>query len=95
MFTIKPRHEKSGLEKAIDELLKEMDTYDGDSESYSLLADQLVKLYGLKEIDKPKRISPDTLAIVIGNLAGIAMIVGYERANVVTSKALNFVLKLK
>ena len=42
-----------------------------------------------------RRVSPDTMAIVAGNLLGIALIVGHERMNVVTSKALGFVLKSK
>lgn len=95
MYTEKPTHNKSALEQAIDELLLAMTEITGDSEEYSKMADQLVKLYKLKEIDAPKRISPDTLAIVLGNLAGIICIVGYERANIVTSKALGFVLKLR
>jgi hypothetical protein len=36
-------------------------------------------------------ISNDTLAIVLGNLLGIAMIVEHERASIVTSKALGFI----
>ena len=95
MYTDEPTHNKIGLETAIDDLLKQMSEMKGETEEYSLLADQLVKLYKLKEIDAPKRISPDTLAIVIGNLAGIAFIVAYEKANIVTSKALGFVLKLR
>jgi hypothetical protein len=95
MYTEKPTHNKSALEQAIDDLLLAMQAIEGDSDEYSKMADQLVKLYKLKEIDAPKRISPDTLAIVLGNLAGIMFIVGYERANIVTSKALGFVLKLR
>ena len=95
MFAKRTQTEKSGLEKAIDELHVELNSVMGDSEQYSKIADQLVKLYKLREFDAPKRVSPDTLVIVAGNLLGIAMIVGHERAHVVTSKALSFVMKLK
>lgn len=95
MFTTKRPDEESGLEKAIDEVLREMASRASDSDEYAAMVDQLTKLYKLKEIDIPQRVSPDTLAIVIGNLAGIILIVGYERANVVTSKALSFLLKLR
>lgn len=47
------------------------------------------------EIDKPDRVSKDTLAIIGANLAGIAIIIGYERLNVITSKAIGFVSKLR
>jgi hypothetical protein len=33
--------------------------------------------------------------MIAANLAGIALIVGHERMNVVTSKAIGFVLKLR
>ena len=39
--------------------------------------------------------SGDTLAIVLGNLVGIAVIVGYERGHVMTSKALGSLFKTK
>lgn len=95
MFTIKTQNEDSGLEKAIAEVFREMAQHSGDSEEYAKLADQLTKLYSLKEIDSKRRISPDTLTLVAGNLFGIILIVGHERAHVVTSKALNFVMKLR
>lgn len=46
-----------------------------------------------QEADKPDRVSKDTLAIIAGNIAGIVMIIGYERVNVIASKALSFVMK--
>lgn len=87
--------EPTGLEKAIDSLLNEMAALNGDDAEYAKMADQLEKLYKLKAIDKPEKVSPDTLALIAGNLAGIIMIVGYERANVVTSKALGFIRQLR
>jgi hypothetical protein len=95
MNTWKSKGEGSALDEAINELFLEMAALSGDSEEYAKMADQLSKLYSLKEMDSKKRVSPDTLAIVIGNLLGIVMIVGHERMNVVTSKALNFILKLR
>lgn len=47
------------------------------------------------EIDRRRKISPDTLALIGANLAGIVVIIGYERMNVITSKALSFVSKLR
>jgi len=93
MFTARKETVPTGLEKTIDTLLDRMAVVECDSTEYAQMADQLVKLYKLKEIDAPKRISPDTKALIAGNLAGIVLIIGYERANVITSKALGFVLK--
>lgn len=54
------------------------------------------------EIQKNKRIndkyhgvSPDTLALVAANIIGIAMIIGYERASIITTKAIGFIQRLR
>lgn len=47
----------------------------------------------VNEASKPDRVSADTWAMVGANLAGILVIVGYERLNVVTSKALGFIMR--
>lgn len=64
----------------------------GESE-YGDMVDQLAKLYKLKEFDTKKRVSPDTLAIIAGNLTGIVLVLGYERAGVITSRAFNLIGK--
>lgn len=48
-----------------------------------------------RESDKPHILSKDTMAIVAGNLAGIALILSYEKMNVIASKALSFVMKTR
>jgi hypothetical protein len=99
MFTKKPSENKTGVTEAINSLLKEMESLNGDSEQYAQMNDQLTKLYALKEIDNkidtPRRVSMDTLAIVGGNLLGIFTIVIYEQKSVLTSKALGLLTKLK
>lgn len=92
---IKKSSENTGLDEEIGHLFKEMKEINTDSEDYALMVDQLVKLYSLKAQMAKKRVSPDTMAIVAGNLVGILVIVWHERANVVTSKAVNFVMKLR
>ncbi len=49
----------------------------------------------LKQADaeKPDRVSKDALVAAGASLAGILVIVGYEKFNVIASKALGFVLK--
>lgn len=90
MTTTQPT-EKPGLDKIIDDLLREMEGVNGDSPEYDKMSDQLVKLMKLKSEVGRKRISPDTWAGIMANLAGILIIVGYERAHIVTSKALPFI----
>jgi len=53
--------------------------------------------HSLEEYDKLAKnnwkVSPDTLLVVAGNLLGIVLILTYEKANIITTKALNFILK--
>lgn len=96
---IKLNTNKTKVTEAIDSLLDEMAVCSGDSEEYAKMNDQLTKLYELKEIDQKvtthKRVSAETLLVVGGNILGILLIIGYERENVLTSKALSLLTKVK
>ena len=81
------------MEKEVDEILTQMSTMDRTSKEYSDIADNLDRVCKAKSYESNRRISPDTIAIVAGNLLGILIILGYERADVITTKALGFVLK--
>lgn len=48
-----------------------------------------------REVDRPWLPSADSMAVVAANIVGIVMILGHERANVIASKALGFVTKLR
>jgi hypothetical protein len=93
MTTVKPT-ELTGLDKIIDDLQSEMASVSGDSDEYDKMSAQLVRLMELKANLGPKRVSADVKATIAANLAGIMIIVGHERAHIVTSKALGFVRKL-
>ena len=94
MFTRRPQP-KTKLDEAIDNLLDHLCEVEAEPDSYAKVVDQLAKLYKMKEIQTPKRVSPDVLATIAGNVIGIVLILGYERANVITSKAIGFVLRLR
>lgn len=89
-----PLREKTGLEKAIDDLLSEMDAVTADSPEYAKMVEHLVKLHQMKTEERPRRVSPDTLFTVLANLGGILILVGYEQKHVITSKALPFIRRL-
>jgi hypothetical protein len=86
MFTRKPiPTELQKLDEAIDSVYADMAGFTSDAEEYSDASDQLVKLIKLKkEMTPSMRVSADTLALIASNLLGIALILGYERVNVVT-----------
>ena len=47
------------------------------------------------EINARKTVSADTIALIGANLAGILMILSYEHANVITSKAIQQISKIR
>lgn len=96
MFIKKSTPETTPLDDAIADLFSELQSVNGDDEEYSKMADQLVKLMKLKkEIEPSWRVSPDTLAVIGGNILGILLILNFERMGVVASKAMSFVGKLR
>lgn len=95
MFFKRDSAEELSLENTIAELEIDMRTKDGDSEEYATMLNRLERLYKLREKHARKRINPDTLLVVGGNLIGILIIVGYEHSHVISSKALNFAGKLR
>lgn len=48
-----------------------------------------------KDLETHGRVSKETLALIAANLAGIVVVLGYERANVIASKAFGFITKLR
>jgi hypothetical protein len=94
MFT-KTTPETSDLQDVIDRLILQLENGLSHSDEYAKTTDQLIKLYTLKNATKRPTVSPDTLATIGANLAGILLILNFERAGVVASKALSFVGKLR
>lgn len=89
--------EKTKLEKEIDEVLAVMSGISQTSDDYMVLAGNLTELYSARtkeqELERKNRVSPETVAVIAGNLLGIALILYHEQANVITSKALGFILR--
>ena len=81
------------LEAAIAQVLSEMESLTADSPEYAKMVDQLTKLYSLKP-KKAQGFSKDTLLTVGANLAGIVLILSFEKTGVITTKALSFVKKV-
>ena len=87
------KDKRTYLEKEIDNILKTMLTMDAASEDYTVMAQNLERLYKLKAVDSTKKVSPDTMALVAANLLGLVLIMSFEKTNVITTKALGFVLR--
>ena len=87
------KDKRTYLEVEIDNVLKTMLTMDPASEDYTAMAENLERLYKLKAVDSNKKVSADTMALIAGNLLGLALIMSFEKTNVITTKALGFVLR--
>ncbi len=84
----------SRLDTAIANLVSQLETMDPTTEEYAKANNQLAGLYKLNEFDKPEpalRVDPNTLVLAATNIAGILLVLGYEHANVITSKAFGFI----
>jgi hypothetical protein len=92
----KQKPEDLKLKNEINAVLDNMSTYGVDSPEYPRFIEHLNALNELKQNQKSaRRVSPDQMALILGNLAGVIIIVGYEHLHVVTSKALSLLVKAK
>ncbi|AXQ61269.1 hypothetical protein SEA_LIBERTYBELL_28 [Streptomyces phage LibertyBell] len=88
-----PKRKPTDLENELARLLDVLKTISPTDPDYAVVADQLKKLYPLKETDSKNRVSKDILVSATAGLAQVLMIIGYEHAHPLTSKAMNFVFK--
>ena len=93
VISMNKKDKRSNLEKEIDNVLERMSELDPDSKEYSAMVSNLEQHFRAKSKEKDRKISPDTLAVIAGNLLGIGLILTYEKANVITTKALGFIIK--
>lgn len=99
MFDRKPKTaEVHELDVTITHLISEFAGED-DPEKELALANTLKTLMEARTADKAAAkkpaVSPDALASIAANLLGIGLILGFEKANVITTKGLGFIPKIK
>jgi hypothetical protein len=95
MFTWNRPREKTGLENARDEALSELSSFTADTEEYMKVVTRVETLTKLIDLEKSEKLSPNTIAIIIGNAIIALVVVAYESKNVVTTKVLPFLNKTK
>lgn len=94
MFNRKPQT-KSALDDAIDELITSLRGLDVLDDKYTSTVESIDTLMKLRSSTATERVSKDTLAIVAANLAGIVLVLEYEHARALSSKALTFIMKAR
>lgn len=87
------------IEKAIDiqieSILIEMDGIGSSTDEYLRCLGYLERLNQVKTQQRRGPVSRDTIALIVGNLAGILLIVIYEQKHVMMSKGFNQLIKPK
>jgi len=94
MFNWKSTPDPDSLDYLIDEVQIEMRALNAETEEFKLALGRLKELHKLKDDNRPRRVSPDTMAIVAANLLGILIITQHENAHAMGTKALGFVKRL-
>ena len=82
---------KDKVDEVIDDLVNTLVGMNVHDEGYEIVLRQLERVYVLK--NRIKKLDPNTVAVVGGNLVGILLILNHEKLNVITTKALGFVIK--
>jgi hypothetical protein len=85
----------SPVDGEIERTLDDMSRYLPESSEYHNLIANLERLMKLKAENRKGGVSPDTLAIVAGNLLGILLIVAYEQKHVMSSRGFGQIIKPK
>lgn len=93
MFAL--RKETTQLQETIASLQLSLNDLVLEPSERAKVADQLIQLHTIQEKTTRGKVSAETWATIAGNLAGILIIVKHEQANVIASKALAFVTKLR
>ena len=81
---------KASLKKEMDKVAHKMTEVD-DLDEFRKLKERYDVLS--KMLEPSWTISPDTVAIISANLLGIVLILNHERLNIISSKAMSFVIK--
>ena len=87
------RQKGSVFDAPIRKVLTQMAVYGPEDPEYAKLIEHLDRLNQMKADERKSRVSPDTMALVFGNLAGILIIVAYEQKHVMVSRAVNFLAR--
>lgn len=87
--------EPSQLDIALNSAYAALSNLQETDEKYAKILDQIVKLHKMKNDERTSQVSPDTWATIGANLVGILLIIRHEHVNVITSRAMNLVTKLK
>ncbi|HEY1247420.1 MAG TPA: hypothetical protein VGE97_00390 [Nitrososphaera sp.] len=83
------------LESELSRVFTRMEHHQVHDEEYAKLVSMAERLHSMLPEEKKPSVSRETLVTVGANLLGILMIIQHEHVNVITSKALGFVIRTR
>ena len=86
---------RNNFDKEVDRVLSQMSDLDPTSNEYHTVVKNLDILTKAQQSSTDRRFSKDAILAASANLAGIILILGYEKANVITTKAISFIPKTR
>lgn len=89
-----PRHQRM-LEEEYIRILAVLPMHQADSQDYVKLLSSAERIYEMMDNKTPSPLSRETLLTVGANILGILLIIKHEDVNVITSKALGFVIRTR
>ena len=89
-----PRHQRL-LEEELVRVLAELPMHQAGSQEYAKLMNSVERIHSMMDVKSPSPVSRETLLTVGANILGILLIIKHEDVNVITSKALGFVIRVK
>jgi hypothetical protein len=88
-------HYQRLLERELENSIVHLKTEATGSDEYAKTLTIVERLHGLMDKETPSGVSKETLVTVGANLIGILLIIKHEHVNVISSKALGFVLRTR
>lgn len=97
MKFFKKQKEKTELDKNIEDRTSKLEETADDKDADAVAIKNLKDLVDIKEkLEGPKyRWNPNSILGAVASIGGIAMILVFEKSDVLSSKALSFVNKIK
>lgn len=86
---------KTELEIVRTIAISHLDSYPADSAEYQKIIEHVAVLSKQIQADRPEKLSPNTIAVVLGNLSVAGLVLWFERDNVLNTKMFAFLQKPK
>lgn len=89
------KREETLLEYEIKRVLEELRTQGIGSQEYVKTLNALITLHEMRDRERPKPLSRDTLAVVGANILGIILIINHEYAHPIVSRAMSLLIRTR